>query len=176
MPNEYVQVTRNESEPRDEQCTTTHRAAATATQPIPSNITGFGPDRYDGLDIIQVIQLLRQRLNWDTNIDQVIDERHGKPSRCATNVGKPIHKTLYSLQDDGVFAYAVLKDLNNPVARYNPYDLVCVGAAKTFDLKQMFTVTASAVTQVGFMTLKTYFCNLSIPILILSYSKQRKNE
>ena len=59
-----------------------------------------------------------------------------------------MRKILYSLEDDGVFAYAVRKDLDNPIARYNPYDLICVGAAQTFHIKQMFMVTASAVTQV----------------------------
>jgi hypothetical protein len=120
----------------------------TATQATRSSTAGFGPDRYEGLNVVQVIQLLRKRLNWDTNIERIIDERQEEPSKSTTQPGKSIQKTLYSLQDDGVFAYAVLKDLANPVARYNPYDLVCVGASRTFDLKQMFTVTASAVTQV----------------------------
>lgn len=53
------------------------------------------------------------------------------------------------LEDDGQFAYAMLKNLDHPTARYNPYDLVCVGSAQARNLKQMFTVTASAVTQVS---------------------------
>ena len=95
-----------------------------------------------------MIQLLRKRLNWETSIEQIVNDEEGKISKGFIPAGKTIRQKLYSLQDDGVFAYAVLKDRDNPIARYNPYDLVCVGAVQTFDSKQMFTVTASAITQV----------------------------
>ena len=93
-------------------------------------------------------------MNWETDIQQIIDEREGKPSKGFTQAAKTIRMAPHSLQDDGVFAYAILKDLANPIARYNPYNLICVGATQAFDSKQMFTVTASAVTQVGCL----FFC------------------
>lgn len=127
----------------------THGIVSPSPKPhTPGPTPEFGLDHYEGLNIIEVIQLLRKRLNWETNIESIIEEGERKPLKCSTPPGKAIRKTLYTLPDDGVFAYAILKDLHNPIARYNPYDLVCVGAAKTFDSKQLFTVTASAVTQV----------------------------
>ncbi|XP_028393421.1 dynein heavy chain 6, axonemal-like isoform X2 [Dendronephthya gigantea] len=127
----------------------THGTATLSPLPdTPGTTPGCGPDCYEGLDIVKVVQLLRKRLNWETNIETIIKEEW-MSLKCSTQPGKAISKTLYTLPDDGVFAYATLKDLNNPIARYNPYDLVCVGAAQTFDSKQLFTVTASAVTQLN---------------------------
>jgi hypothetical protein len=146
-------VTSCEIQSRDQQCSPHGLIAPTPTQDIPVSAPGFGPDRYDGLDLLQVIQLLRKRLNWETDIEEIIDEKEDEPTN-GTHSGKSINKALYSLQDDGVFAYAILKDLDNPTARYNPYSLVSVGAERAFNSKQMFTVTASAVTQVGLL----FFC------------------
>lgn len=141
-------MTSDKTQPANQQDDSDEAVSPTSSQHIPSSTQGFGPDRYDGLDIIEVIQLLRKRLNWETNIDEIVNNEEGKISAGFIQAGKNLRRKMYSLQDDGVFAYAVTKDCGNPIARYNPYDLVCVGAFQTFDSKQMFTVTASAITQV----------------------------
>lgn len=141
-------MTSDKTQSANQQVSSDELVAGTPSRDIPTSTPGFGPDRYDGLDIIQVIQLLRKRLNWETSIEQIVNDEEGKISTGFIQAGKTIRQKLYSLQDDGVFAYAVLRDRDNPIARYNPYDLVCVGAVQTFDSKQMFTVTASAITQV----------------------------
>lgn len=146
-------MTSNELQCKDQEHRDSTHELVPLTHYVPNtSIPGFGPDRYDGLDIIQVIPLLRKRLNWSTNVEEIVNEQENTQPKDFNQAGKTIRKMLYSLPDDGVFAYAIVKELDNPTARYNPYDLVCVGAAQTFNSKQLFTVTASAVTQVGILT------------------------
>ena len=87
------------------------------------------------------MKALRARLAWEIDPEIIINDPE-------TNVNKE-EKNICAIEDDGQFAYATLKDLGNSTARYDPYNLVCIGAAQTYNLKQLFSVTASTVTQVN---------------------------
>ena len=98
------------------------------------------------------MKALRARLAWEIDPEIIINDLETNVNKEEKNIVggvRAIRKTLCAIEDDGQFAYATLKDLGNSTARYDPYNLVCIGAAQTYNLKQLFSVTASTVTQVN---------------------------
>lgn len=113
---------------------------------IAEEMFDIGPDRFRGLDVIDVIHLLHKRLNWVINVEE-IDKKDSKKKRSLGN-NWTVCKPVDSLRDDGTFAYAVLRKSEKISARYNPYNLLCVAARKAVKTNHFFTVTASGITQV----------------------------
>ena len=52
-------------------------------------------------------------------------------------------------EDDGRFVYCVLRNRDNPRARYDPYNLQVVSADTARKEKKYWTISASSVTMVG---------------------------
>lgn len=111
-------------------------------KPAPPKRLGLpDDDSFLGLDIIDVIKKLRQRLNRSTDLDAIangidIDNDENNLLR------------LYIKEDDGRFLYCLSKNRGVRAARYNPYDLECVTSSEAKSHSMYFSVTSSAVTQV----------------------------
>ena len=130
-----------------------HIAPLTTVYKSPSSTLDYAwPSRFQGEDALNVIKKLREYLNWETDPEVIINDLHvdkllNKAVDHNIESTQTICKTLYTLQDDGQFVYAKMRD-NYSMARYNPYDLVCIAVEETQNVEQLFTITASAVTQV----------------------------
>ncbi|XP_041352994.1 dynein heavy chain 6, axonemal-like isoform X2 [Gigantopelta aegis] len=91
----------------------------------------------------------RSQLGWVTEIPH-----HGplcrKQMEALTN-DQPISTAMQKLvtsakEDDGKFVYCVLRNRDNPRARYDPYNLQVVSADKARSQRKYWTVSASSVT------------------------------
>jgi len=98
-------------------------------------------EEFFGLDVVDVIKKLRQRLNMNTDLDAIANGED--PDEDENNINR-----LYIKKDDGKFLYCLSKNRAERAARYNPYDLICVTSQEAQSSVHYFTVTASAVTQV----------------------------